>query len=191
MLALLAGCGSTAAESTADTVATPKEQADVSGLTVAITQIADHPSLDMCRQGVTDTLSELGYGDSNIVFQSAQVEMAVATSIAQQFVSDGADVIVAIATPSAQAAFAAAAGKVPVVFTAVSEPAAAGLADEDGNTIAGVTGTSDKLPVAAAFDMIKALTPDAVKVGILHNTAEVNSDIQLAEAQALAPEYGM
>ena len=211
LLMVFAGCATpTTNESIADADATPtveetqsaietddaSETDTASGdvLTVAITQIADHPSLDMCRDGVVDKLAELGYVDGESIkvdFQSAQGDMPTATSIAQQFVSGGADVIVAIATPSAQAAFAAAKGKVPVVFTAVSEPSAAELAAADGATIAGVTGSSDKLPVAATFDLIKSLTPDAVKVGILHNTGEVNSDIQLAEAQKLAAEYGM
>ncbi len=161
---------------------------------VAITQIVDHPSLNVCKQGAIDKLAELGYVDGEnitVMFENAQGDPAVATTIAQQFVSGKADVIMAIATPSAQAAYAAAMGNIPVVFSAVSEPAAAGLASEDGTNLAGVTGTSDKLPVAATFDLIKALTPDAVKVGILHNTSEVNSDVQLAKAQALAPEYGL
>lgn len=163
--------------------------------TIGITQIVDHPSLDVCREGAVNKLAELGYVEGEnltIEFQSAQNDMPTATSIAQQFVSDGVDLIIAIATPSAQAAYAAAQEKgIPVIFSAVSEPSAAGLANEDGSNIAGVTGTSDKLPVSATFDLIKELTPDAVKIGILHNTAEINSDVQLAEAQELAAEYGL
>jgi putative ABC transport system substrate-binding protein len=101
------------------------------------------------------------------------------------------DVILAIATPSAQAAYAATLGSIPVVFSAISEPVAADLANADGTNLVGVTGTSDKLPVEAAFELIKALTPDVVKVGILHNTSEVNSDVQLAEAKEKAAGYGI
>jgi putative ABC transport system substrate-binding protein len=212
MMALFAfaGCGSTTNQSGTDADATPaatesaseapseaasQEPASDEMFTIGITQIVDHPSLDVCREGAIEKLAELGYVEGEnlkINYQSAQGDTATATSIAQQFVSDNVDLIIAIATPSAQASYAAAMEKgIPVVFSAVSEPGAAGLANEDGTNIAGVTGTSDKLPVSATFDLIKKLTPDAVKIGILHNTAEVNSDVQLAEAQALAGEYGM
>ena len=161
--------------------------------TIGITQIVDHPSLNLCRQGAIDKLAELGYVEGEnltINYEDAQGDPSIATMIAQQFVSDKVDAIVAIATPSAQAAYAAAMGQIPIIFSAVSEPAAAGLANEDGSNLAGVTGTSDKLPVDATFKLIQALTPDVKTIGILHNTSEVNSDVQLAQAQEMAPNYG-
>lgn len=162
--------------------------------TVGISQIVDHPSLNVCRQGAIDKLEELGYKDGENIklnHQNAQGDAAVANTIAQQFVSDKVDVILAIATPNAQAAYAVAMDEVPVVFSAVSAPEEAGLAAEDGSTLKNITGTSDKLPMDATFKLIKALLPDTVKVGILHTTSEVNSDVQLALAQSIAPEFGM
>jgi putative ABC transport system substrate-binding protein len=162
---------------------------------VGISQIVDHPSLNVCREGAIDKLVELGYVEGeNITFsyQDAQGEMSNATAIGQQFVSDKVDAIFAIATPMAQAAYAAAIDTgIPIVFSAVSAPIEAELANADGSNVTGVTGTSDELPVDATFQLIKALVPDAVKVGILHSTSEVNSDVQLAQAQEMAPEFGM
>jgi len=206
-----AGCAAPAQESKANADATPSVAAATetptetaaeapseatSGkiFTIGVTQIVDHPSLNLCKQGALDKLAELGYkegGNLKVDFQNAQGDTSVATTIAQQFVSDKVDAIMAIATPSAQAAYAAAAGSIPVVFSAVSEPAAAELANTDGTNIPSVTGTSDKLPVEATFELIKALTPNAVKVGILHNTSEVNSDVQLAEAKEKAASNGL
>ena len=163
-------------------------------ITIGISQIVDHPSLNVCREGAVEKLAELGYVDGEnieIVYENAQGDTSIATTIAQQFVSDDVDVIVAIATPNAQAAYAAAMGDIPVVFAAVSEPEEAGLAAEGGANLTGVTGTSDKLPIEATFKLIQALVPDTVYIGILHNTSEVNSDVQLAQAQELAPDYGM
>lgn len=187
-LALFAGCGVPAAQGSAPGVS-PVEDS----FTIGITQIVEHPSLDRIRQGVIDKLAELGYAEGKnltIDYKSAQGEMANATTIGQQFVSDKVDAIVAIATPTAQASYAAAMGNIPLVFSAVSEPVAAELCKADGGNIAGVTGTSDKLPVEPMFELIKQMAPDAVKVGILHNTGEVNSDIQLAEAREKAGAYG-
>ncbi len=199
-----AGCGSsddTSNASTSDASSTTDDTADDTAdvandmVVVGISQIVDHPSLNVCREGAIDKLNELGYIEGeNITFnyQNAQGEMSNATTIAQQFVSDKVDAILAIATPTAQAAYAAAIDTdIPIVFSAVSAPVEAELAVADGSNVAGVTGTSDELPVDATFKLIKSLVPDAVKVGILHNTSEVNSDVQLAQAQELAPNFGM
>jgi len=212
LMLALAGCGPATQENTsqADADATPEvsetaeatetsetsesAEAPADSFTIGITQIVDHPSLNVCREGALAKLAELGYveGENLIVkYENAQNDTAVATTIAQQFASEKVDLIIAIATPTAQAAYAVTQGTIPVVFSAVSEPVEAELAAADGSAIEGVTGTSDKLPVDKTFELIKALTPDAVKVGILHNTGEVNSDVQLAEAKEKSAEYGL
>ena len=206
----LAGCGAkvenesqSSVDASAETAAATSEQSEVSAgtssnmvegtFTIGITQIVDHPSLNLCRQGAIDKLAELGYVEGEnltINYEDAQGDPNIAMTIGQQFVSDKVNAIVAIATPSAQAAYAASMGQIPVIFSAVSEPSAAGLTNEDGTNLAGVTGTSDKLPVDATFKLIQALTPDVKAIGILHNTSEINSDVQLAQAQEMAASYG-
>lgn len=213
VVAAFAGCtGTTTQQSTVNTDVSAAPSTDVSAeasapasqtpeatkaeggpYTIGITQIVEHPSLDRIRQGVIDKLAELGYveGDNfKIDYKSAQGDMPTATTIGQQFVADKVDAIVAIATPTAQAAYAASMGSIPLVFSAVSEPVAAELCNADGSNIAGVTGTSDKLPVEPMFDLIKQMVPDAKSIGILHNTGEVNSDMQLAEAKEKSGGYG-
>jgi putative ABC transport system substrate-binding protein len=208
----LAGCGKTVQQSSlsgADESASVQasesasaqesESAETSAtlvegdFTIGVTQIVDHPSLNLCRQGAINKLAELGFVEGQnltISYEDAQGDPNIATTIAQQFVSDEVDAILAIATPCAQAAYAASMGQIPLVFSAVSEPAAAGLSNEDGTNLAGVTGTSDKLPMEATFKLIQQLTPDVKTIGILHNTGEVNSDMQLAQAKEMAPNYG-
>jgi len=185
----MAGCAKTA-ESTGSNASVALVEGE---FTIGVTQIVDHPSLNLCRQGAIDKLAEMGFVEGEnltINYEDAQGDPNIATTIAQQFVSDGADAIIAIATPSAQAAYAASMGQVPIIFSAVSEPTAAGLTNEDGTNLAGITGTSDKLPVEATFKLIQQLTPDVKAIGILHNTSEVNSDVQLAQAQEIAPTFG-
>jgi putative ABC transport system substrate-binding protein len=161
--------------------------------TVGISQFVTHPALDACRKGAIDELEAKGYVDGDnikIDYKNSEADTSVATTIAQQFVSEKVDVILAIATPSAQAAYAAAQDKTPLVFSAITDPAAAGIANDDGSNLKGVTGVSDFLPIDGMLQLIKTLTPDAVTIGILHNTAEVNSDVQLAKTNELAPNYG-
>ena len=78
-----------------------------------------------------------------------------------------------------------------MVFSAVTDPVAAEIAAADGSPLEHITGTSDEMPMDASFDLIKKIFPDAKKVGILHNTSEVNSDIQLAQAVEVADATGM
>ncbi|MBW8728557.1 MAG: ABC transporter permease, partial [Inquilinus limosus] len=98
-------------------------------VTVAVTQIVEHPALDAARDGVKKALEEAGYKDGeNLVFQweSAHGNPATAAQIAQKFIVENPNVIVPIATPSAQAVVAAT-QDIPVVFTAVTDPAGAQL----------------------------------------------------------------
>lgn len=170
-------------------------QKEGESFTLGATQIVDHPALNACRQGAIDKLAELGYVEGEnltIDYQDSQGDPAVGSTIAQKFVSDKVDAILAISTPSAQAAYGAAlADGIPVVFSAVTDPVAAEIANTDGSPLETMTGTSDQMPMDETFKLIKQLTPDAVKVGILHNTSEVNSDVLLALAKQVAKANNM
>lgn len=60
-----------------------------------------------------------------VVYKNAQGDPTAIRTIAEQFAAQGVDVIVPIATGAAQGA-AAAAQNVPIVFSAVADPVAAG-----------------------------------------------------------------
>ena len=64
---------------------------------------------------------------------------------------------------------------IPVIYTAVTDPVAAELADKDEKPVGEVTGTSDKLPVEEQLKMIREMLPDAKKIGIMYTTSEANS----------------
>ena len=168
-------------------------QADDAPIKIGIIQFAEHPSLDNCRQGFIEGLAAAGYVEGeNVVFdyQNAQADTGIAAQIADKMAAD-CDLICAVATPVAQAAYNVAEEKgIPVIYTAVSDPIASQLANADGTNPGQVTGTSDALPVEAQLKLIRALMPDATKIGILHTTSETNSDSTLATYKELAPQYG-
>ncbi len=64
------------------------------------------------------------------------------------------------------------------------------LADDKGNPVGEVTGTSDKLPIEAQLKMIRELLPDAKKIGILYTTSEANSVSAIAEYKEKVGDYG-
>lgn len=162
--------------------------------TIGIAQFAVHGSLDNCREGFLAGLAENGIVEGEnlkVEYQNAQADMGITNQIAQQFVSEKVDLICAIATPIAQACFNAADGTgIPTIYTAVTDPVAAMLAAADGTPSGNATGTSDTLPIEAQLKMIRALMPDAAKIGILYSTSEVNSESAIKEYEALAPNYG-
>ena len=161
--------------------------------TVGIGQFAQHGSLDNCYQGFVEGLAEAGIVEGEnlkIDLQNAQADMGIAQQIAAQFASAKVDMMVGIATPMAQACYNAAAGAIPTIFTAVTDPVAAGFASADGTAAGEITGTSDALPIKAQLETIRAMLPDAAKIGILYTTSEVNSISAIEIYKSLAGDYG-
>lgn len=160
---------------------------------IGITQIVEHPALDGARDGFLKALADAGYKDGEnlkIEYQNAQGDQAVAQSIAEGFVSDSKDLILAIATPTAQAAYNAT-KDIPVLITAVTDPVQAGLAKSLEKSETNVTGTSDATPIDKQFALIRELLPESKKVGIVYNTSELNSEVQVAQAKVIAQKYGL
>lgn len=160
---------------------------------VAVTAIVEHPSLDAVRDGVRDGLIEAGYKEGEnleFIYESAQGNPATAAQIAREFAGSSPDVIVPIATPSAQAA-AGASRTIPIVFSAVTDPVAAGLVASNEAPGANVTGVSDLTPVADHIALIKELVPEVKSVGFVYNPGEANSVALLDMFKAAAEEQGV
>lgn len=158
--------------------------------TIGINQFANHGSLDNCREGFIEGLRQAGFEEGkNVTFEysNANADPGIANQIAQSHVSNNADLICAIATPSAQASYNAAMEKeIPVIYTAVSDPVEAGLAEEGMQ----ITGTSDLLPLEEQVAMIRKLMPEAKTIGVLYCTSEANSISNIARLEKIVPEYG-
>ncbi len=149
--------------------------------TIGITQLVEHPSLDKARDGFIKALEDNGYKDGKnikIDYQNAQNDMPTTQMIANKFVSDKKDLIYAISTPSAQAAYNAT-KDIPILITAVTDPVAAGLVKSIDKPKRNVSGTSDYISIDKNLELIKMFIPDAKTIGVLYNTSEVNSKIQV------------
>lgn len=186
---MAAGCGSKETSSESGT-----DKGTGEGYTIGIQQFAEHGSLDNCREGFIEGLAEEGIVEGEnltIEVKNAMADTATNAQIADGFAADKVDLICAIATPSAQSAYNAAMDKeIPVIYTAVTDPIAAELADEEGNPVGEVTGTSDKLPVEEQLKMIRAMLPEAKKLGIMYTTSEANSVSAIEEYKSLVDDYG-
>ncbi|QGU95655.1 substrate-binding domain-containing protein [Clostridium bovifaecis] len=188
---ILGGCS-------ANSKTTSSSQKEIKGdlIRIGVTQVIEHPALDSAREGFTTALKDKGYEDGKnikIDFQNAQGDMPTTQTIAEKFVNDDVKLIAAIATPSAQAAFNATQKtkkNIPIVITAVTDPIQAGLVKALDKPGTNVTGTSDAVSIEGQFELIKKLIPNAKNIGIVYNTSEANSEIQVNNAKKVATDFG-
>ena len=157
---------------------------------IGIVQLAEHPALDDARRGFEDGLKELGV-NVEIDYKNAQGDIPTTMTISQKFANDKVDLIYAIATSAAQSAKQTA-GDIPLLFSAVTDPVKAGLVDTWDNVGTNVTGTSDLVEeTAEQLRMFQVMDPSIKKIGIIYNTNEINSEIQIEEVERVAPEVGL
>ncbi|PAB57122.1 ABC transporter substrate-binding protein [Anaeromicrobium sediminis] len=181
-LLILGGCG---AKTEVETASESKV------FKIGVTQIVEHPALDGAREGFVAAFEEAGLTDKiDIEVQNAQGDIPTTQTIAQNFVSSKKDMILAIATPSAQSAFNVT-KDIPIVITAVTDPVSAGLAESLESSNTNVTGTSDMTPIKRQFELLKELVPEAKKVGVIFNTSEANSEVQVKMAEELSKEFNV
>ena len=185
LVMLLVGCSKGSGEKTSDSDKVYK---------IGILQFAQHSSLDNCREGFLQGLEEEGFVEGKnleIDYQNAQADMGIAAQIANAFVGNKVDMVTAIATPAAMSVYnATMKTDIPVVYTAITDPIVAQLADENKKPLGNVTGTSDILPVEAQLKLIREIMPEAKNLGILHTSSESNSDSMLNIYKDLAGKYG-
>ena len=190
MMTTLAACGSTADTTAVSSAASTETSAAAESYKIAIVQQLDHASLDEIRTAVEAELdakaAEKGitieYKDFN-----GQNDATTLNQIGTQVVSDGYDAVIPIATLAAQCMTTACEStKTPVIYAAISDPAAADLTDIDY-----VTGTSDALNTQSIMDMMFAVQPEIKTVGLLYSTSEANSATPIAEAKAYLDAKGI
>ena len=157
---------------------------------VAIIKQLDHASLDEIANAIAARLDEIAAEKGvTITYEitSGQGDQSVLKQLSDQAIADGVNAIIPIATTAAQvAALSAEDTQTPVVYAAISDPAAAKLTGIDY-----VTGTSDALNTAFILDMMLAQNPDVKKVGLLYSLSEPNSATPIADAKAYLDEKGI
>ena len=162
-------------------------------LKIGILQLIEHDALDSSYRGFVDGLKEYGYEDGkNIIidYQNAQGEQANCVTIAQKFVNDKSDLILAIATPAAQAV-ANITKDIPILITAVTDPADSKLVKDNNAPGGNVTGTSDLTPVREQIDLLNKVIPNLKTVGLLYCSSEQNSILQMDIAKKKLDSMGI
>ena len=164
-----------------------------SQIKIGVLQLIEHNALDSAYKGFVDGLKEAGYEDGkNIIidYQNAQGEQANCITIGQKFINDKSDLILAIATPAAQA-IANMTKDIPILITAVTDPADSKLLADNNAPGGNVTGTSDLTPVEAQIELLKEIIPNVKTVGLLYCSSEQNSVFQINIAKKKLDAMGI
>ncbi len=161
---------------------------------ISVNQFVEHPALDAVLKGIQAYLEDNGV-KADYKVHNAQANMGTATQIGQQMIGEESDLLIAIATPSAQATAQAlkkapAALKRPMLFTAVTDPVAAGLVAAFDKPSEFITGVSDLLPLDKHLEMITIYKPGIKKLGVLYNAGEANSKATVATLKTLSGKMG-
>jgi len=148
-------------------------------------QYGSHQSLKNCYDGIESGLKEgleasgKNFGDYEILLKNDNSDPSVSQVNAKNLIARKVAIIGAIATPSAAAAINNAAGAIPVVYCAVTNPAVFDGAEN-------YAGSSDVLDLKSQIELIKAFIPNLQKIGVLYTLTEANSiyQIELLKAEA-------
>lgn len=179
----------TAGEKTEGATTTGEKTADGKQFKIGVLQLVQHTALDASNKGFIKALDDAGL---NYVVdqQNAAGDQSTCQTIASKLVNDGSDLILSIATPAAQAV-AGATTDIPVLVTAVTDPAASDLVASNEAPGGNVSGTSDLTPVKEQIALLKKILPDAKTIGILYASSESNSEIQAKMAKEAIEAAGM
>jgi putative ABC transport system substrate-binding protein len=141
---------------------------------VLISQVVDHPALNMTVQGIIAGLADNGFQTNynlEVRVESAQANPAIAAQIANKFVNQNPDVVVGVGTIAAQSFIKYAANKqVKLVFSSVTDPNAASLYTNNN-----LSGVSNFVDLAPQLQLFKQLQPNLKRLGVIYNPGEINS----------------
>lgn len=179
----LTGCG---AQGSASSSGASAQTAD--SYKITIVQPMSHTSLDQIRDTIVSTLEASGK-NVEISTENANNDSTALSTILSNCKADGVDLVIPIATSTAQSAKTVFEGEdTPIVFAAVSDPAAAGLTGDDCQNI---TGVSNNIPADEIVKLIFNFQPDCQKIGFLYTSSEANSVSTITAAKAYCDQEGI
>ena len=189
---ILAACGGDKADNASKPSNDEKEPGtneETTKYKIGMTQIVEHPSLNAAADGFKKAIEDAGL-DVEYDIQNAQNDNSANTTIANNLVSAGVDLIFANSTPSAQAA-ASVTQEIPIIFTSVTDAVSAELVASNESPGGNVTGTIDNHPEAIPNTMKLLQEIGAKNVGMVFNAGEQNSRAQVDAVKELLKDMDM
>nr|WP_278925276.1 tryptophan ABC transporter substrate-binding protein [Streptococcus canis] len=171
-----------------------KEKDDLASqknIKIGILQLVTHEALDDIERGIEDQLRKQTPKGKHVTIKlmNAEGDQSKIQAMSRQLTQSGNDIVIGIATPAAQG-LAAATKDIPVVMSAISDPVGAKLVKHLERPEGNVTGLSNKVPVKQTIDLMRELTPEAKRIGVLYASNEDNSLSQVKSFSQLAQKKG-
>ncbi len=179
--------------------------------TVAILRFGRMPLIDLAKRGVLDMLEayqlinaeertllnaeeDLEGEHLNIIWGNAGLDLPTANIMVENALDRGADILLPLMTPVAQIAanLTFDLDDPPLVlFSIVSAPYTAGIADAPCLKPDNIAGTQAQVPFDQILRLVHAQDPDIKFVGTLENPAEPNSVYGVAEIKKHSEALGL
>lgn len=128
--------------------------------------------------------------DYTLTIHNAHGDVATLNSTIDAALTDEADLLITLSTPTVQAVVRRARG-MPVVFTYLADPVAAGLGPSDQDHLPNVTGVYTAGAYDEAFKVLRQCLPTVRRVGTLFMPSEVNSVVHKDRTTAAARAMGI
>ncbi|MDF3054327.1 MAG: transporter [Gammaproteobacteria bacterium] len=160
---------------------------------IAIANYGPHPSLTETIAGLKDGMTQAGYKENVNVFYDVSDVSFQPTLIRQMLTklkANKPDVMVVLTTPVAQAAkqmFP----QTPLVFSAITDPVAAGLIKDKNHGMPNISGATDQQDLDGFITFAQKILPHAKTIGVLFSTAEDNDFALVKMLKEKTKTHGM
>ena len=160
---------------------------------VTIIQYANYNELNECCNGIKHTLdgANVGY---DVIIGSDKDPRGDCEKAAQDIViNSSCDLIIVIGTPCAEAVCTITnmAGKMPVVFCAVTDPVGAKLVNNIKEPGGNCTGVACAFNINEQLNMINTFQPYITRLGVIYSSSEQNALAQLKGLKKAAEKLGI
>lgn len=144
---------------------------------IGVAYFSSEENQENCLAGFLEGLRAAGFEEGknlDVTRTHAQGEIANIPSMLKNLESSDRDLIFVMTTPVLGGACSLVKNK-PIVFSAVTDPVAAGAGKSLDDHLPGVTGTGSFPPVQDMVDAIRKILPRAKKVGTIYNASQADS----------------
>ncbi|WP_390406079.1 ABC transporter substrate-binding protein [Lacticaseibacillus jixiensis] len=177
---LLAACGKS------------QKSASPSTVKIGILQQLDQQALDDAEKGIREELKAKGYGQAKIKLLNAQGDQSNLNQMANQLTSANNTVNISIGSAASQA-MEKAGNKTPLVFSAITDPVAAGLITKQAAKAPdkNATGVTVLTSVKTQLSLLHQMFPKAKKIGMMYDAGEPNALAVVKRARKAMKQLGM
>lgn len=179
-LFLLAACGKSS---------TPQSKSDVK---IGILQQLDQQALDDTEKGIREELKAKGYGKAKIKLLNAQGDQSNLNQMSQQLNRMNNTLNISIGSAASQA-MEKAGNKTPLIFSAITDPVAAGLITKSAMQAPdkNATGVTVLASVKMQLNLLHKMFPKAKKIGMMYDAGEPNAMAIVKRARTAMKQMGL